>query len=285
MIIAAALLVGCESQPTEVQDYQPQAVLAAYLANGEPVSQIYLQWVAPLQGYYQLNNLGIPGCDMMIFPLDDPLTQDTLRLVQHPDPDSTWIYVPALGETPLIPQSRVHYRIEVKKPSEGIDIWSETVIPDSFNLWVNGVRWDSVQTDTMTREDPNIILTWNTPDSVGGYAFFTRALTSIDSIVTLDPDEIPGVDSLDTAEVSLVSYWMCRFDQVVQPMPWMLFNWAGPTTVEMQAGAPAYNDYITSLFRASQGFPIQYDTNIHGGLGIFGGLSRRKFEVVMERTE
>jgi hypothetical protein len=281
---AALILAGCESNPTEVEDYQTQAVLAAYLTNGEPVNQIFLQWVAPLYGYYELNTLGIAGCDMIIFPLDDPLSQDTLELEQHPDPDSTWIYIPKPGETPLIPKWPIHYRIEVRNPLEGLDIWSETVIPDSFDLWINGIPSFSWVPDTMTREDPNIMLNWTPADSVGGYVIITRALTELDSIVPLDPEFEIGVDTLDTAEVSLVSYWMCRYDQTAQPVPWMMFSWEGSTVVEMQAAAPGYNDYVTSLWRASMGFPIEYNNNIHGGIGIFGGLSRKKFEVVMERV-
>lgn len=278
-------LTGCENQPTEVQDYRVQPVLAAYLVNGEPVTEVFLQWVAPLYGYYELNSLGISGCDMIIFPLDDPQSQDTLHLVQHPDLDSTWVYVPAPGEAALIPQSRIHYRIEVHKASEAIDICSETVVPDSFELLVNGLPSATFPTDTMTREDPNIQLNWTVPDSVGGYVILTRALTALDSIVPLDPDFEIGVDTVNHAEASLVAYWMCRYDQTTQPIPWMLFSWVGPTTVEFQAAAPGYNDYVTSLQRASMGFPIQYDTNVQGGMGIFGGLSRKKFEVVMERVE
>jgi hypothetical protein len=282
------LLAGCETQPTEMEDYQLEPVLNAYLVNGEPVNQIFLQWTAPLQGYYTLNTLGIsdqPDCEMKIRVLDGAEAGKEYFFKQHDSPDSTWIYVPRDADT-LRPQSRVHYRIEVRKPSEKIDVWAETVVPGTFDLGVNGIPVNVFPANTnLTREDPNILLNWSIPDSVGGFVIITRALTDLYSIVPLDPEFEIGVDTVDHAEASLVSYWMCRYDQILQPVPWMLFSWAGPTTVEMQAAAPGYNDYVTSLWRASMGFPIEYVSNVHGGIGIFGGLSRKKFEVVMERVQ
>ncbi len=284
LIMILLLILGCENQPTEIEDYDPQPVLQAYLVNGEPVQQVFLEWVAPLEGFYDRKDYGIAGAEITLYPLDAFDTQDTLHLVQHSSSDSTWIYVPVSGQS-LIPQSRGHYRIEVTQASEGIYLSAETVVPDSFPYQISPAPVYADTLDTLTRMDPNLYLNWEGADSAGGYMLNVICLTPRDSVVPLDPDFVIGEDELDPEEINLGMIWPLRYDQRDMLVPWFMFQYEGWTQVELQAVAQDYYDYIFSLFRRNQGFDVDLDYNVEGGLGIFAGLSTNRLWVYMERVE
>lgn len=283
-IVALLFFFGCEQQPTEVEDYEPQAVLQGYLINGQPVDRIYLQWVAPLQGYYDANDYSIADANMIIYPMNQP--GDTLHLVQHPSPDSSWVYVPAPGEE-LVIQGKVRYRIEVKQPEAGLDVWSEALVPDTFSCWFQSpplpVGVDTL--DSLNREDPNLFLSWVQADSAGGYNLNVTCLTPEDSLLPLDPDFNPDEDELDLTEVDRTMFWPMRYDQFEMLVPWFMFNFEGWHRIDLQAISQEYYDYGLSIFRFEQGFSIELESNVHGGLGIFAGLAQKSFWVYMERVE
>jgi hypothetical protein len=281
-IFTSLLLLGCENQPSEVEDYEPQAVLQGYLINGQPVDSIYLQWVAPLYGYYDVSAYGIAGAEMIVYPLSG--AQDTLHLAS--DAINAWIYRPANGET-LIPLSGETYRVEVSKPEDGIYLTSEALMPDSFACaFLSPLLAAGVDTlDTLTRNDPNLYIAWEEAAFAGGYNLNVTCLEPEEFLLPLDPDFNPDEDDLEPEEIELTAFWPMRYDQFEMAVPWFLFNYEGWHRIEVQAITSEYYDYGLSIFRADAGMPIELASNINGGLGIFAALATNRYWVYMVRVE
>ena len=122
------IIIGCEGTPTEVADYNPEPVLSAFICNGDPVTEVFLERIAPLEGYYTTEANGIVGADMFIFEVGGV---DTFYLTD--DPDEHGRYIPADGDT-LVPQGLALYRIEVMTPPPHNEyIWAETRVPGAVD--------------------------------------------------------------------------------------------------------------------------------------------------------
>lgn len=267
-LLALLVLSGCDSSPTEVRDYDPQPVLTAYLMRGDPVREVYLQRVAPLVGFYDPREHGIVGAEVVVTRIDVP---DTLRLCD--DPQERGHYV--AEDTTWVPVGKGRYRIHARFGTE--HLWAETVVPDSFDL---EVLPRPVAGDTLTRNDPPIVLSWSASDSAGGYAFNVMSLAPEDSLIPLDPDFDPEDAEDDTLTQS--AGWVMRSDQRVQTIPWIIFRWVGPYRMSVMAVTKDYYDYAFAWMRISGGVEMVPPTNINGGLGIFAGFSRHQFEFCMK---
>lgn len=280
------LFSGCEDNPTEIEDYDPQPKLTAFIYNGAPVEEVILERVGSLYSYYDPLDYMISGADIILFPVDNPAAGDTLHFI-----DSTatrGAYVPAQGES-LVPQGNVRYRIEARKPSEELYLWSEIVVPDTFTLTVNDTfiltRDSNPDTiyGTFDWNDPIMSWEWSRSDSAGGYIFNALCLTPADLLVPLNPeidpediDEEPGRYSMEL----LVDYVFSG------EVPWIAFWWVGPHRIVFNACNRDYFDYAFSLFRQQQqGLMEEPVYNVNGGLGIFGGFCKISFMLFMERVQ
>jgi len=282
--LAAVSLIyfsGCENNPSELQDYDPQPVLEAYLYNGQPASEVKLTRVSPLYDYFDPSAVGIAGADIIMFRLDAP--GDT---VHYQNMGSDGLYSPL--ET-LMVQGKAVYRIEVNTP-EGEYLWAETTVPDTFTLVVNQTFFlhpNAPVMDTLgtfNREMPSILFQWNTPDSAGGYLGAAVCQTPIDSLIGLDPDWDPE-DTVDVDEPSRTSLDMFMNYQSFQELAWINFQWVGWHKYTFMAVDQDYFDAVFSYFRAQQGVMVEPLTNIHGGRGAFAGICAIDFMLYMERVE
>ncbi len=276
VLVVLALLAGCGDQPTEVEDYEQEAVLSAFLTNGQPVEQVYLERVAPLNGYYDPEDHGITGADLFVFPAGGG---DTLLL--EDDPDVPGHYLAPAGAD-WSPAGMTRYRLEAYKQSDEVDVWAETVVPDTFSL---EVLPGTAVGDTLTRLHPNLVLRWTDADSAGGFILNVICLTPEDSLVPLDPDFDPEEDEVDEDYPPRSMMEFMRHDQREVTIPWFLFQYEGPHRVDLLAVPPIYYEYVTTLFRIGQGQGADIPSNVNGGLGIFAGTASHSFEVYLKRIE
>ncbi len=274
MLVLLLSISGCEDSPTEVEDYDPEPVLTCFLYNGEPVGTVYLERVGSLNSWYGPSENHIFYADIILFPVDNPSAGDTLHFREVFDPDVGWIYSPMPNET-LIPQSFVRYRIEARNPSEDLYVWAETTVPDTFTLTVSPY---TLENDTipipLDWNDPPIRLDWTTADSAAGYVYNSLLLDPY-PWVQLDPEmweEDPGILEIE----------VLNFGANAAEVPWFSFNWVGLHIVEFQAGSLEYIEYCESIYSANNIDPI---SNINGGVGIFGGISRQNFYLYMQRVQ
>ena len=274
VLVVLFSILGCEDNPTEVEDYDPQPVLTCFLYNGEPVMRVYLERVGSLSSWYNPAEHRIADADIILFPVDNPTAGDTLHFREVFDPEEGWTYAPMPNEM-LIPESFRRYRIEARKPSEDVYVWAETTVPDTFTLVVSPytVEFDTISVP-LDWNDPPIRLDWTTADSAAGYVYNSLLLDPY-PWVQLDPDmweEDPNI-----LEVEVLNYGANTAE-----VPWFAFNWVGLHEVEFQAGSIEYLEYCESIYSAENIDPI---SNINGGLGIFGGLSRQNFYLYMQRVQ
>ena len=281
-LIPAALILllafsGCEDNPAELEDYDPEPILTAFLFNGEPFGEIYLERVAPLYGYYQPEENGIADAQIIIFKSDPP--RDTVEFAYS---GNGGIYLPIITGTSLdTVQGITNYRIEALTP-QGEFLWAETVVPDTFTLEISPY---TLLNDTipipLNWSAPEINLDWTGADSAGGYIFNSTCLTPIDSLQWLDPDY--DDDEIDEEPYRLLQdiYIESARSSVI---PWFFYEFVGWHKIEFQAASTDYVEYLCSIIYAPpEGFNQQY--NVHGGLGIFSGLSSHSFYLYMQRFE
>ncbi len=275
------ILSGCESSPTEVEDYEPEPMLTAFLFNGEPVDSIVFEEVGDLEALYLPGQNAISGADIYVIALPE---QDTLFFNFDA---GAGVYRPTNAAAWGVPQGNKQYRVEAHKPSEDLYLWAETVIPETFSLTVSpapvGVDPEGIAfLDTMTREDPNIEMEWTDSSPIGGYVIPVTCLN--EDYVPLDPDFDPIEDDIPD-DSSLVSFDLVLPNFNYRQLPWILFQYEGWHEIQVQAADPEYWLYFFSVFRLYMGQVTNVEYNVNGGIGIVAGLARNKFKVYVEKVE
>jgi len=294
------VLTTCEKTPTEVEKYQPQAVLSAYLCLGEPVDEVYLERVSPIQGYYTPR--GIDDAVIKIYPLRDDSTKiDSFNFIQE-GPGS----IEYRNDRRLLwPRRRSLYRIDAWTP-QGEHLWAVTRVPAAINPHYGSVEFyqvypdsvhivryvpeledaeDSLKVEVLNWKMPNLMVRWLDVDSAAGFQGLSAALA--DTLIPLDPDaEYDPEEPIDTTDQNSwrVGWDFYREDQRGVDIGWIMFEWEGYYRLELRALSKSYADYLFSLFRVEQGLINQPTTNINGGLGIFGALSRYRTYIYMQRV-
>jgi len=280
------VMIGCDNTPTEVEDYNPEPYLTAFMVNGEPVDEIWLERIAPLDVYYRPEDYGIRNAAIKIFEIDGI---DTLHFQDDPQQIGSGHYIPAAGES-LIPRSLGHYRIEARTP-QGEFLWAESHMPaelDSVAIFLlddDGSFTPVSEGDTLNRDMPNLYWAWTPVDSAGGYQGLITALLPKSELVGLDPDWRPVETPEDTAYCSRSGWMVMRWDQTQITLPWLYFEWQGPTRVELFAVNGQYYDYLFSLYMIDSGQVNRPQYNVHGGLGVFGLISKYAMNIYMQRVE
>lgn len=290
--LLALSIIGCSDNPTEVQDYDPQPVLTAFIYNGQPVGDIKLIRVQSIYTYYDSDDVGIPGAEIILFPVNSSgaAIGDTVEF-SYQSPDGT--YSPLT--TPII-QGKTQYRLEVSIPATGEFLWAETTVPDTFTLTIshpslsqplvltpNPAAVDTL--GTFTRDMPTLLFQWTPSDSCGGYVGNNICLTPVDSLIGLDPAWEPE-DTVDIPEPSRVSVDMYLETQEWQEYPWIAFQWEGWHCYEFLAVDRQYFDYVFSYFRTEQGVMTEPVYNVNGGgLGVFAGCAKTEFMLYMEKVQ
>jgi len=272
---------GCTDQPTEVQDYEPQPVLNAFLYGGEDIEPVTLEWVGGIYSYYQPGNNAISGADVKIWALDNP-GQDTLYFEFD---ETLEKYLPTNEAEWGVPEPMKSYHIEVNKPSENIHMWAETTIPDTFTTEIipEPVDFDSIAIlDTLNREMPAIELDWTESALAAGYV---QTIVCLDTTyIPLDPEFDPEEDDIPD-DSSRFGFDLTLAGQTYTTLAWINFNYEGWYEIQNQAVDPYYWEYFFSVFRLWVGQVTEIEYHMNGGLGIFAGITRDRYKVYVEKVE
>jgi hypothetical protein len=160
-------------------------------------------------------------------------------------------------------------------------MWSETTVPDSFDVHLYP---DPAVHDTLTRDDPPLVLEWTESEAAGGYVMNIVCLSPEDSLVPLDPDFDVSEEEADEDSLAQSAIWIMREDQRVLTVPWIVFHWQGSYRIDVMAADADYYDYVFAWFRVNQQVGVDLPSNVRGGMGIFAGLSQHSFHIFMERV-
>ena len=286
---------GCENTPTEVANYQRQPILSAFLVNGQPFEEAWLERGAGMNDVYAMESAGIDDATMYISSLGD-----TLNLV--PDPNVKGRYIPAAGEN-LIPQGLQSYRIDAWTAAPRNEhLWATSLVPGSIDengpmevFLVSDDLQDTTEVaegDTLNRTMNTMVWSWNDVDSIGGFQGVIIAQTPREDLVPLDPDWEPPADPTDEDDDNYIEpfdrerarWTFMRHDQRQITIAWIFFGWEGPQKVQFNALSGAYYDYLFSLIQSKFGAVDRPEYNINGGLGIFGAYSTHSINIYMERV-
>ncbi len=304
------LLTGCDSNPTEVSDYIAEPVLTAYMETGQPAGEVWLERVwKDIETYYDLGQAGIPDAEIVMFPIDGNATHwDTLHY-SHVD---SGLYQPLA--TQYIIEGGVRYRIEVQQDAENVHLAAETTAPDTFSFTVGndaitvndtsihfdhsdplnpffiheGVAVPALDSDTFlpvfTRDDPIVNIRWGESAFSGGYLYTVIALTDTMSLEYLDPDA--DEDEIEPEDKGRAIAGILPGYQRALDLYWILFQWVGPHRVDVLAASEELYKYaFTSMTFGPPTTTSRPESNVEGGLGIFGITSTKTMYWYMKKVE
>ncbi|MBU1882137.1 DUF4249 family protein [bacterium] len=273
---------GCSDQPTEVEDYNPEPILTAFLYGGEDIEPVTLEWAGGIYAYYQPGNNAISGADVKIWEIGPDPVQDTLYFEFN---DNLKKYLPTNEAEWGVPQYLKSYRIEAHKASENIHMWAETVIPDTFTTIITPepVGFDSVAIlDTLNRNMAPIELHWSQSALAAGYV---QTIVCLDTTYQpLDPDWDPIEDEIPE-DSSRYSFDLAMAGQDFTTLAWINFWYEGWHEIQNQAVDPYYWEYFFSVFRLWMGQVNDLEYHMNGGLGVFAGITRDRYMVYIEKVE
>ncbi len=302
-LVGLAALTGCDSDPVEFDEYNPEPVLHAYMIAGDSFPEVHLQWVVKdITEPYDPAEHGIPGALIRIFPteINSSAVTDTSGLAvyyEQVNPGTTDGAYRPINSTTVLPNTT--YRIEAYKDGE-VDVWAETTVPEAFTLTLNypdlNALQDSIPADpqnfgapwpTLTRNDPMIEMEWTSAfDNVnyggapqGSYFLYVTALTDTADLRPLDPDWDPNDpdDALETEQKQRVNFTFAPDYQLSSPLFWLFMEFEGPHRVNMVAASYEYYRYKFTQMMSNAQNPIPPESNIHGGFGCFGAAAEHVF--------
>ncbi|MBZ0263040.1 DUF4249 family protein [bacterium] len=322
-LIALSLLfiMGCDNTPTEVEDYEPEAVLFSFQEALEPTADVYLQWVNKnIYSQYSETETGISDATVILYPLFDDLHDGAYinepgnppyaeMITFSEDPAFPGHYLP---DNPDTIRTGWRYRIEASD-GESLSLWAETTMPDTFTLALSDQYPDTLigyePSDTLEIEEyADVFPTYNRNDPVlrswwsdawpdpsyfaepeVGYLLNIIALTDTVDLVPLDPSWDPDDpdDVIDPEDKGRLGWTFAPDYMATIEIVWIYFDWAGPHRVDVIASSKElYRYMITNLmFGDPSGDKPRYDSNINGGMGVFGGTVKKSFYLNMEALE
>lgn len=317
-LLLPILFAGCESEPTEVDDYTAEPVLQAYLTTGETFGEVYLQRVVTnLTAPYDPQDHGILEADVRIFAQYDqinqqPLDPDQTLVMYDDDPAYLGRYIPTIVDTV---RPGWMYRIEIRFNPTSVepDLWAETTAPDTFSFTSNypelnahiDIEPDSIeqvrdpaQFPQFNRDMDVISIDWssswlrnNVPviNPIGGMFMSITALTDTSELTPLDPDWDPNDpdDELEPEDMWRVAWTPAPDYQNSMSVVWAFFSWEGPTRLDLIAQSNEFYRYSFTQLIASQGpgSNVRIESNVQGGLGCFGATFKRSVYINMVRLE
>ena len=292
------VLAGCDENPTDIEDYEPEPMLSAYIYNGEPVTEVFLEWTDYFLGSYNRDDQAILAADIRVYPVNADGTLDSANVIQLMDDPATLGKYISTDMNQLIAGLET-YKIVVNDTINGFELTSTTTVPGDFDLYIlppDSINFQLVpqtpntlqlpnSTDSLTREAPQILLAWNPPDSNAGYIVNYICLVDTVDLVPLDPDFIIGEDEVESEDKARFNLDFLLKDQDFYTMPWLIFNWVGTYEITFMATCFDYFNYVNYGMTVMMGQTLDLPTNITGGQGIFGGLNRYTFKVTLKRID
>jgi hypothetical protein len=302
LVMSSLLLImttGCEDDPSELEEYDPDPVLTAFLFNGQPVDTVMVEWIGTFHGHHDPTQLGISDAEVVLYPVldaDGTAADSSGNALYFHYTGPGGAYVPDVNN--YIPQAGVRYALSAVSPD--MEMYAETTMPDTFSTTVfqggNVVNIDpatrevqGARGDTLSRTDEELFFRWSDAEDAGGYLLGIHSTGDPEDIRPLDPE-------FDPTDEDQVEFWeeVPRFVYTPAPdyqnavtLAWIYLNWSGPTNVMIQACSEEYYLYMfTSLtFNQGPGSDTNTYTNVQGGLGIFGALTLKEFKITMEVSE
>ena len=289
--IALIVLLGCDSVPTEYEEYDPEPVLTAYIEAEQPMSTVRLEWVGSFAGTYNRESLGITGASIAIYPLEDENSipiDSSGRAVYFVDDSTTRGLYQAIQPEIHLPVSGWSYRIEASHHDLHAPITAQTAVPGVLSMEVvnySDLTPPQSAIPDFDQEDPTIQLAWEASSEVGGYLLMVTCIESRDSLIYLDPDRLDDEDE-DDDQLDQYTMFPMRDDQHQMNIPWMYFIWRGTYKIDLMSVSADYYRYVYTLNNEmEENEHHRVEDNVENGLGIFAATSLQSFILEMKPVE
>jgi hypothetical protein len=286
----------CDMLDPAVDTNTARYVVESYQIAGEPLGPVTLRTTTNLDTRFHSSETGVSGAAVIIQRLTGDGAIDTTVTFTE-DPDLVGVYRPP-GNTFVDPMTR--YRLEITPPAGDEPITSETTIPDTFR--VAGSSTDTIP--YRTGEHLTIPTTASRyPDRQSIYLLDLQALDVREEQLTPTARELmDGVDTgLDRKEgyslkdmrraewgpINEVTYRADKAGPVPVTVAWEKLAFFGPNRID----AYVIDDNLYEIIRSdaaqeSSAHPGEIPPvvdHVDGGTGVFAGLARARYEVVVRR--
>ena len=262
-VLFSLFFIACE-ETTSLADYQKEAVVSAFIEEGQPIDSVRILWTGSLDTYYDPAAQAIVGAAVVVKSTDGSFV-DTL------------VYDPAIpgryhSNNPNKKiKARLTYELYVKTPAPDVRVVTGvTTVPDTFRI----------ATSTFTDGDT---VKYNPVGAVNSFTWTSSNLhsTYFPTISSLDINAaiIPKFfqrDTINNPKPNKVGYRIgLPKDQTHTELPWIVLNYYGNNRFDVYAVDFNYSDFLNQIV-TQRGELKETRYNLKGGIGVFGSQTKAK---------
>ncbi|MFZ1731673.1 MAG: DUF4249 family protein [Bacteroidota bacterium] len=278
LLFALAAFTACEDAPPT--DYSPRPYVQGYLLVGEPIEDIIVAMSQPIDQPYDYSASLVSNADVSI-----EVNGQTLALAYRELAGGGSYFCPD-SSIRVLPETK--YRLVVRMPG-GAVVYAETTTPKTIDWTIQPAGLVQYPQDTTSLpQSDSLRMVW-TPGNSAEYLLSVLALDTLGYGMYLDP---PGADvnarTNSRGEKRGTTYSLTQWVYAPQSrmrLAWNAFTWFGRN--EITVFAPDY--WFLEWFKSVQFSRIsaeydQQESNIIGGLGVFGSASILRKEVFVQKN-
>jgi hypothetical protein len=290
LAIVSVLFTACEDVPPT--DYEARPFVQGYLLVGEPIQDIVVALSQPIDRAYDY-----PGSLVRDAEVSIEFDGRTLPLRFRESPGGGGGYHSTDSSLRVLPETT--YRLLVRMPGGGI-VRAETTTPQGIE-WILAppARLQYPKDTTRLAATDSLRMRW-TPGGNTEYLVRVMVLDTVSYGSYLEPltaeantrtggSSGGGPGSGSHGEKESVNYSVTRWSFVAQDrfqIPWTSFSWFGRHEITVFAADRWFLEWFKSVqfSRLSPEYDPQ-ESNIVGGLGVFGSASVIRKELFLLKNE
>ncbi len=286
LLLVGTLLSACDTN--DFERHRPEIVVESYLIAGEELPLVRVSRSASSNITYDFTANAVTGATVTVSLLDENGAAEDVFFFQANDQEPG-IYRPI--QQPVILDSRT-YRLEVDVPGVSENVVATTFVPGAFELI--GVNADTLVYQGAEQFELNVTRSFY-PGRQSILVFATESLSpSVDLLTPFYRDIIGDNEddalSLRVNESPIINegnYVVNDDGTLTIKLPWLAVAFFGPNRLTANALDDNMYDFIRSQTIQQGGSTLSPGEipnvieNVEGGTGIFGSISRSRFEVLI----
>lgn len=286
LFLVGTLLSACDTN--DFERHRPEIVVESYLIAGEELPLVRVSRSASSNITYDFTANAVSGATVTVSLLDDNGAAEDVFFFQANDQEPG-IYRPI--QQPIILDSRT-YRLEVDVPGVSENVVATTFVPGAFELI--GVNADTLVYQGAEQFELTVTRSFY-PGRQSILVFATESLSPSVDLLTPFYRDIIGDDEDDALSLRINespiinegNYVVNDDGTLTIKLPWLAVAFFGPNRLTANALDDNMYDFIRSQTIQQGGSTLSPGEipnvleNVEGGTGIFGSISRSRFEVLI----
>ena len=284
LLLAGALLSACDTN--DLERHRPEIVVESYLIAGEVLPLVRVSRSASSAITYDFTANAVQRATVTVSLLDTNGAAEEVYAFRSND-EEPGVYRPI--QEPVIQASRT-YRLEVDVPGVNENVVATTIVPGAFELIEANA--DTLVYQGAEQFELNVTRSIY-PGRQSILVFATESLNPSAELLTPFYRDIVGDDeddvlSLRVTESPIINegnYVINDDGTLTIKLPWLAVAFFGPNRLTANALDDNMYDFIRSQTIQQGGSTLSPGEipnvieNVEGGTGIFGSISRSRFEV------